>query len=503
MIIGQSDSAKIKKFITGIVLASLLINFSLFFTKLMIDASNIATIGLYNSILSNTESTDTTGGLSNAYQQSLGTQGFLSGASIIQSDSSQTDDNYNYLVITVMASVLILVTSFVFFAISVLFVVRYIILILLLILSPLGFVGMALGTVLPSIKKYADDWWDSLWGQLLFAPIYMLMTWVTLTLITSPNFTGIALDPAQWASFGQGPLKSSGSIPLLLNFAIVIGLAIASLVISKKFATQGAAQIKDFSGKAMTFAGGAIMGNAAKAGRATLGRAGNAIANSERLKNMAVSDSFVTRKVGQWTMMGGDKAAKSTFDIRSAEQFKGLAKTAGVDFGKGADAKKVSFQKDLEAKGKAEAEFAKMLKGRGEDEAISKLEEEKKGLQEEASTMQRGTEKFRLQNEAKAIGEQIKDIKKVSRVEKYAKTFENESAAWRYTKNAFKVPLGAVSSLSPTTKADNQVIAKAIRKGEKSKGEKIADIVKEMTEERAETPTETPPVTPPTPPPTT
>ena len=46
LIIGQSDTGKIKNFITFIVLASLLINFSLFFTKVMIDASNIVTIGV-------------------------------------------------------------------------------------------------------------------------------------------------------------------------------------------------------------------------------------------------------------------------------------------------------------------------------------------------------------------------------------------------------------------------------------------------------------------------
>src|SRR3989338_3544973 len=53
MIIGLSDTTKVKKFISMIVLASLLVNFSLFFTKIMIDASNIVTIVVYNSVIDN------------------------------------------------------------------------------------------------------------------------------------------------------------------------------------------------------------------------------------------------------------------------------------------------------------------------------------------------------------------------------------------------------------------------------------------------------------------
>lgn len=51
LIIDKGSLQSVKKFIFGVVMASLLINFSLFFTKVLIDASNIVTTGIYNSII--------------------------------------------------------------------------------------------------------------------------------------------------------------------------------------------------------------------------------------------------------------------------------------------------------------------------------------------------------------------------------------------------------------------------------------------------------------------
>ena len=496
MIIGLSDVAKVRKFIVGIVLASLLINFSLFFTKVIIDASNIVTIGVYKSILNDTNSSGTTGGLSNAYQQSLGTQGLFG------PDYLPGTTGYGKLTISLMSSVLILITAFVFFAISVLLVVRYIVLILLLILSPIAYMGMAL----PGMKKHADKWWESLWGQILFAPVYMLMTWVILILVNSDGFTGITttLDKTQWAAFvnsngAAGP--SSSSIGLFFNFAVIIGLTVASLVIAKGFATQGAGQIKDLTGKATAFAGGALLGGAGRIGRGTIGRAGNALAGSEGIKD-AASKGGVGGFIARTALRTGNQAATSTFDARSTSTFGTIAKSAGMgaDFGKGAVAKNVNFQKDLETKAKKEVEVAKLFKPSGDT-----------------------TEKM------KAEGKTDKEIKEVyeKRVDTYADTFKNESAAskyGRYAANFIKVGTGIKVGLSAgagatagaaggsafvTTAADKREIARQIRRGakEKSKKEKAYDdliqAAKEEDEEKKageEGGTPTPePVTPATP----
>ncbi len=365
MIIGKETTATIRKFIVGIVMASLLLNFSIFFTKIIIDASNIATIGFYNSILGGDASAaDANTGLSNAYMGSLNlTNLFDPKTSTSFADvkgSMAGGDDTNMLIIGIGASVLFLITAFVFLAVSVMFLVRYLLLILLLMTSAIGFIGAALP--FGFIKKYADQWWDVLLGQCLFGPVYMLMTWIVITLMTNDGFISVAKAGAP-TGFGQVLTNPNpSSIGLLLNFFLVIGLAIASLTVAKSLSTKSAKQIGDFSGKATALAGGAVFGGGAAAMRNTLGRAGNSIANSERLKDTAANGNIFTRNLSKFALKTGDKTAKSTFDARSTEFMKSAAKTSGIDVGKGADVKKVSFQKNLEAQSKKQEDLAKMLK---------------------------------------------------------------------------------------------------------------------------------------------
>src|SRR5581483_1447395 len=51
LIVSESSGPKVRDFVVGVVITAILINFSLFFTKLLIDASNVVTIGFYNSII--------------------------------------------------------------------------------------------------------------------------------------------------------------------------------------------------------------------------------------------------------------------------------------------------------------------------------------------------------------------------------------------------------------------------------------------------------------------
>ena len=223
MIIGLSDINKIRKFVSMIVLASLLVNFSLFFTKVLIDASNIVTISIYQSILGS-EANKEDSGLSNPIMNALGLQSIFDNKGTMP---SVTDGVGAILIFGVGTILILLIAAFVFYAIAIIFVIRYITLIVLLMLSPVAYMGMAL----PFLKKYADEWWDALNSQLLFAPIYMIMTWVVLTLMSSDGF-------APQKSFkdlllGGGVKPQPETVGVALNFAIIIGLLVFSLIIAK------------------------------------------------------------------------------------------------------------------------------------------------------------------------------------------------------------------------------------------------------------------------------
>ncbi len=373
IIVDQSDLTKVKKFVSMVVLASLLINFSLFFTKVLIDASNIVTIGLYNATIEKPGSASgeaSSGGLSIPFMRALGVSSFYS-STAFDTMLKNAGGGSNLLVIGLLGSVVFLIVAFVFFAVACMFIVRYIILLVLLMLSPVAYMGMAL----PFVDKYSKDWWKALNNQLLFAPIYMVMTLVIVALISSDGF--ISKD-GNWASLitkdglystttSAVSATSSSSINLLFNFAVIIGLIIASLVIAKKTSTEGSAHIKDATDKFTTFAGGAVMGGMGRAGRNTLGRLGNRWVNDKDLQDRAANGDLGARM----RLATADKMAKSSFDVRATDGFSSLSKQGGLNFGK-VDVKKENFQAIREEQNKKIAEGMKLYKPSADSEEQAK-----------------------------------------------------------------------------------------------------------------------------------
>ncbi|MEQ1500187.1 MAG: hypothetical protein ABL917_02320, partial [Parcubacteria group bacterium] len=316
MIIGQSDAGKVKKFITGIVLASLLINFSLFFTKILIDASNIVTIGMYNSIMGQIpdRGTGNVTGLSNAFAQSLGLNGFFSTDTI---NVPQGSGDYGQMLANLFACILFIITTSVFLAVSILFIVRFIVLIFLLAFSPIAYMGLS---GLPGIATHSKKWWESLWGQLIFAPVYMLMTWVILTFIRSPNFFGSHLNPADFAKIQNASnfTDVTSAVPLIFNFVVVIGLTLSSLIVAKSTATKGASQIKDLSNGLTKLTGGALLGSTAWVGRNSFGKIGKNAAENSQLQTDARDKKGFGGAWARAKLYTARTARDATFDARNA-----------------------------------------------------------------------------------------------------------------------------------------------------------------------------------------
>jgi hypothetical protein len=351
MIIGQSNKDGVKEFISMIVLASLLVNFSLFFTKVLIDASNIVTIGVYDSIIDKKAKEVVPGsGLGSApegrYVSGLAVPFMTAlGLQTIYDANGLQGDSQSKTIIFLMGSVLFVIVAFAFFAVAIMFIIRYITLILLLMLSPIAYMGMAL----PQLKKYSSDWWASLNGQLLFAPIYMIMTMIVITLITSPGF----VTKGSFTSLTTTTIAES--IGLLLNFAVIIGLAIASLVISKSTSTQGSKFIGQATGKLTAFAGGAVMGTTAWAGRRTVGAAASRLAEQKQFQDWAGRSAL-----GERALKMARGTAAGSFDVRASRAGQKTTDTLGVDFGK---AQQGGFDKTLADKTARKEKFGQSLRG--------------------------------------------------------------------------------------------------------------------------------------------
>ncbi len=426
LIINLNSRDGIKSFITGIVLASILINFSLFFTKVIIDTSNIVTIGFYQSILDTNRgkqaSCDAQGNCGTGYGLADPIMGALHLTSAYDAKvTNSLGETSSFLISALGNALIILVAAFVFFAVSIVFAVRYMVLIILMMLSPVAYMGLGL----PFMKKYASQWWTAFNSQILFAPIFMILTWINITLMYSPGFltTGSFAD-----AFDNKNPAGGGGFNLILNFAIIIGLLIASLIISKKTASQGNSLIGSAVGNATSFAGGALVGSTARFGRATVGRVGQALSEREGLKD-ASTKSGVRGFIARRTLSASNKAATSSFDARATDSFGKLASATGTNFGK-VDASKQNFRKIREEQQKKAEEEAKKYKpsdtayaeAKEKDElAKEELKERKEEAQKAADSAQKAYEAEL--NEGRTLDQIEKDLKAALEKEESHKKF--------------------------------------------------------------------------------
>ncbi|PJA32967.1 MAG: hypothetical protein CO185_00865 [Candidatus Zambryskibacteria bacterium CG_4_9_14_3_um_filter_42_15] len=354
-----------KKLIIRVIIVAILINFSLFFTQVVIDASNILAIAFYDAIApgalaaTNLKDALLNPGMSDAFMDAMNLTSLY--------DISALENVPEMFTIAVMGSIMLLIATFVFFAAAIMFIVRYTVLILVLILSPLALMGF----ILPGIKSYADKWKDALIGQAFFAPVYFMLVWISLRVLTGVGDSVIGGKPTAKAAFsalGQPQNATNLTISqepfaLFINFIVVIVFLIAALTIAKGMANKAGGAVTSMNKWAGKFAGGASFGVAGFAGRQSVGRLGAALGDSEKFKKMAEKGGL-TGMTGRLALATGRKTAGASFDGRGTaigvELGAGKVQKGGyTQYRKDKDEKKDKFAASLEASVKAKAKSKK------------------------------------------------------------------------------------------------------------------------------------------------
>ncbi len=293
--------------IVNMVIAAVLVNFSLFFTKVFIDVTNLLALTFYKAIapgaLAGTPSF-LNSGLSNSIIDALGTQKLWQMYGNI--DSSVV------LVSSVMTIIVLIVTTFIFSAMAVMFIVRYVALIFVLVLSPLMFLSL----VFPQLGDYAKKWRSTLVSQAVFAPVFMLMIWVTVVLIRGINST-VFVNVEPLGNALSGTNFTVGAVPTLVNYVMIIIFLIASFSISKGVSDGADGSVKTLSKWAMGFAGGATAGTFGLAGRKTIGWAGDKLSTNANLVSATKRDGLAGAGA-RLALYASKKASGGTFDLRNA-----------------------------------------------------------------------------------------------------------------------------------------------------------------------------------------
>lgn len=367
-IILDSDDSRTRSMLANLVIAALLVNFSLFITKFTVDIANsfaaeIAVNGFYGKDVpipyagavpdgapTTRYEVDMAGDLMNR----MGIN------STFGSGAEPPAGEWGYIFGTAL---LFIITSFVFAAGGLLLTIRFVALNLYMVMSPFMFIGWAF----PPLAKYTTQYWKGFLGRAFFAPIYFLFMYFSLHVL-SGLATSRSLASAENGfrnSFG-GTVGSSADITsrvLAANsmvpfFIVACAFMLASIVVANKMGAQGASQAisigQNLRRKAQNGlkrgTGALTFGVGARVGQKTVGAAADRALKSSRFQNYAADT-----KLGEYMYRGAQKTANASFDGRKVG---GMGKSLGLGAGmkggyqdrqKESEKKATDFHDSLEA----------------------------------------------------------------------------------------------------------------------------------------------------------
>jgi hypothetical protein len=243
------SSTNTKRLIRNLIIVGLLVNFSLFFTKVIIDASNIVSLTLYDQFAGGAgDVKDFTGKIAGL----VGLNGLYGGGDTTNSGTAQQQlldmDWGSMLATAVGGSIFLVILGLRFLYAAVLFLLRFVILIVMMVLSPIGYFGY----ILPQTTDYARKWWSTLTAQAAFAPFYMLMILIIFTVaIGISGATGGSGSLSSLASPDISAIQSgTPALSKVINFVVLIALVnIAALLATKVASSSGGAAARFMGGK--------------------------------------------------------------------------------------------------------------------------------------------------------------------------------------------------------------------------------------------------------------
>lgn len=315
----QTTKSEYKQLLRNLIIMALLVNFSFFFTQVVIDISNVAATEIYQEVASD--------GLSNTFLDQLKLQSIFDAGSFAEETRGKGDVGKavygKIIIIGIFGTILFLIIAFIFIATAILLVSRVVILSFLLAASPLAFAAF----VLPATVKYFRMWGEKLIANAFFAPIYLLGVFLSLEMMVRIPKSG------ENVTFATALLsKEVSNIGIIFDFMIIAGFMIASLIIAKQIGAFGASAIASMGDRARKGVQGALL-------RQTVGRFGAGLGHLGRgLKTVP----YVGRIAGAPLTAVGDYAAAAKFgtdkgykEAKTAKISKitGEAKTVGEEFG--------------------------------------------------------------------------------------------------------------------------------------------------------------------------
>jgi hypothetical protein len=345
-IILNLGGSEAKKMIAKVIIIALLINFSMFFTEVIIDTSNILALIFYNKMEVSTKNAD---GSTREYQKTAAGEKDVAGGMVnaFNPTSLLTAEFFGKLKtqpiggvtaspgvsggiligVTIIAGLLMFFAAYAFFVAGISFVGRMIELFVLIIFSPFAFMSSTI-PLLGSVEYLGwDAWFKRLLKTAFMAPIFMFFLYFIFMLI-------------QAKIFDQVISKTNSTFIETILLIVIPALVILILLLkATEFAKKGSGALGE---KLMTGAKliggvalGAATGGVALAGTGIIGGLASKTAGSEGLKEAATKGTGLEKFGARMALRAANYGAGASFDVRQTGLGKIAAKKSGMDFSKG------------------------------------------------------------------------------------------------------------------------------------------------------------------------
>jgi hypothetical protein len=318
-----------KKAIPALLIAALIVNFSLFATRVIIDIGNISSRVLYNSIDAKPLPNDPNPNgrsITAALVGVVSPQKLLSPVIAKSTFTDQGKASQNLLIVIAgLAAIFVnIVLIGVLLSVGMLFVGRVAGLWMVMILSPLAFAGIGVPW-LASTEFNPSKWFQKVFKLSILPTIFLFFVYIIIRFLNS----GI-----------MGGATSADFYILMVQVLMPLAILVVLMKLSRKYSEQmadevtkqistGAAKIASVAGSVV---GGIALGGTALIGRQMLGRAGSMLA-----KHGDGAASRSTHAFGKLYGRGleklGKKAASSNYDVRSTGFYRSAMDGSSVTLG--------------------------------------------------------------------------------------------------------------------------------------------------------------------------
>ncbi len=367
----KAETTRTMQTLAWVIAIALVVNFSFFFTRVVIDAGNILAVQFYNATISLdviakspqlAGGPDLTAGIMNAigFTRLLGTDSFAAVQKIVGENSNGA--NYAVQAVVYLSTIIVcLMLIFAFISVGVKFLIRIVGLWFVLISSPIAFVTKTL----PQSQHLFEMWLRTLVSFAFYPAIFLFMFYI-LTQFTTQLGNDLLFTFSTTGS-------TDSTIQLMGIIATVIlklGLVIAVLYIGLKVADWIMDQAGGMAGTMMNKASGLAFGTAGLALRgsaATTGWAGRKTAGriaTQLSKSPTIAAGALQTGLRGMLWRGAEKTTKKfasgTYDVRNAPGAglvkKVFEKTTGVSLNVGKAAAKGFAEQSKELREKNEKE---------------------------------------------------------------------------------------------------------------------------------------------------